>query len=76
MELPVYIIHFTTFVGKVHMLENFKPKLSFMGWSKLENFLASSPSVLVICLGSTKLMVESVLNEGYDHSCSCIVVFC
>jgi len=37
MELPVYIIHCTTFAGKVHMLENFKPSLSFMGWSKLEN---------------------------------------
>jgi len=39
-------------------------------------FLASSPSVLVICLGSTKLVVESVLNERYEHSCSCIVVMC
>ena len=58
------------------MLENFQPRLSFMGWSKLENFLASSPSILVICLDSTKFMVESVLNEGYEHSCSCIVVIC
>ena len=47
-----------------------------MGWSKLENFLASSPSVLVICLDSTKFMVESVLNEAYEHNCSCIVVIC
>jgi hypothetical protein len=69
MELPDYIIHCTTYAGKVHVLENFKPRLSFMGWSKLKNFLASSPSVLVICLDSTKLMVESVLNEGYEHSC-------
>jgi len=76
MELPVYIIHCTTFAGKVHMLENFKPRLSFMGWSKLKNFLTSSPSVLVICLDSSKLMVESVLNEGYEHNWSCIVVIC
>jgi len=42
VELPVYIIHFTTLVGKVHMLENFKPKLSFMGWSKLEKSICLS----------------------------------
>jgi len=76
MDPPVYTVHCTTFAGKIHILENFQSSLSFMGWSKLENFLASSPSVLVICLDSTKFMVESVLNEAYEHNCSCIVVIC
>ena len=76
MEPPVYIIHCITFAGMVHILENFKPRLSFVGWSKLENYLTSSPSVLVICLDSTKLMVESGLNEGCERSCCVAVLQC
>jgi hypothetical protein len=70
----LYNILCTTFVGMVYMLGNFRPKLSFTGWSKLENFLASIPSVLVICLDNTQLMVETVLNEGCEHSC-CVAVW-